>query len=76
MTKRIGSKRLIRCYLCDNPCRRNYSYKARVEEVQVNPLTGERKLIEIETRICRECAQKSGYKVKPISNNKSDSRGA
>lgn len=62
--KRIGSKRVIRCYLCNNPSRYNRSYKSRVEEIQINPITGERKQALVETRICIDCAEKVGYKVR------------
>lgn len=57
-------KQAIRCLACDQIRRRNKSYKVNVVEKTKVYFTGEIKEQEIQGRICRDCAESAGYKVR------------
>lgn len=57
-------KRAIRCLSCDKIKRYSHSYAVRVAERTKSMLTGEAKESEVLGRICGDCAELAGYKVK------------
>lgn len=58
-------KRAIRCSGgCQKLVRLYGSFQAKIQDVLVNPITGERKDIEYTGYLCRGCAELAGYKVK------------
>lgn len=60
-------KKVTRCYNCKNIIRIAGSFNAQIEEVTVVTDQfgiSERKLIKSKITLCRECANKAGYKVK------------
>jgi len=57
-------KQIIRCSFCQNFVAFYQSYKVHVRDFSVAPLTGERKEVEYEGRICKDCSIKAGYRAR------------
>ena len=54
----------IRCLACSKVFRLNKSYLVRIHEKTIASLTGEIKQEEVIGRVCRDCAESAGYKVR------------
>ena len=57
-------KQIVRCVGGDHFVGYYKSFKVKAIDRVTNPHTGEIKDVSYEGRLCRDCAQKAGYKVK------------
>lgn len=57
-------KKIISCIICGKHRRDGNTYKAQVEVVSKSPLTGEKKTERVIGKICADCANNAGYKVR------------
>lgn len=63
MAKRAGSKRLFACVSCQIPKRFSDTFKCRVEKV-IELYPGQHETRLLEGRLCLDCAEKAGYKIR------------
>ena len=61
-------KRVTRCLGCSTVVREQggHSYKVAMQERTTSMLTGKVSVTDVVGRICRECAQRAGYKVRAV----------